>query len=69
MNPLQLKQKKNSQVVRKNLDKSRSLLKFLKINADASVCNKDLDETESGEQEEGLRQQGDSFLARQSSNH
>jgi hypothetical protein len=43
------KRKSKAELERKNLELSGSLLKFVKINYDARISNKDLGENESGE--------------------
>jgi hypothetical protein len=48
------KRKRKTELERKNLEFSGSLLKFLKRNDDASVSNKDLGENQSGEPVEDL---------------
>jgi hypothetical protein len=57
-------EKRKSELERKNIELSESLVKFLKRNDDASVSNKDSGENESGEVED-LHESGESVLERQ----
>jgi hypothetical protein len=62
------KRKRKAELLRKNQERSVSLLKFYKINEDASARNKDLGENESGELVEDLHESGESVLERYFSN-
>jgi hypothetical protein len=58
------KRKIKAELERNNLELSGSLLRFFKINDDASVSNKDLCVNESGEPVEDLHEWGESVLER-----
>jgi hypothetical protein len=59
------KRKIKAELQRNNLELSGSLLKILKRNDDASVSNKDLGESESGEPVKDLHESGGSVLEKQ----